>query len=282
VTTATKPAPHHDNLTCYTDYRCRRPACVERYNVRNRERLQARRLGTYDRLIDAEPARRHILRLQHAGMSCAAVAVAAGLTTQSILEFVRPIPSQGRGRRQRTTPTTEAKILAVTLGDRTTGRIDATGTLRRVQALAALGWPTRHIAVHAGLQAANAHHLEGRARVYVATANAIAKTYDELRRKRPEKHGVTKSHAQRARNRAALAHWAPPKYWDDPDHPIDDAGFEPDYGVTRRQQIADDARWLMTVGGLNKEQVALRLRRSASYVNEALRDYPADDGQAAA
>lgn len=271
MSTAIKPAPHHDTLTCYTDYRCRLPECVERYNARNRERLRARQLGTYNQLIDAEPARRHILRLQAADMSFDAIAVAAGLTTQSILEFVRSLPAQGRGRRRRTTPATEAKILAVTPGDRTTGRIDATGTRRRVQALAALGWPARHIAMHAGLQTANAHHLEGRARVYVSTANAIAKTYDELRRLRPERHGVTKSHAQRTRNAAARNHWAPPKYWDDPEHPIDDTTFEPQNPA---QIIADEARFLMTVGGLDAEATAKRLRRAHSYIAQALRDYP--------
>lgn len=272
MTTIAEPrtAPNHDTLTCYTDYSCRLPECVARYNARNRERLQARRAGTYNRLVDAEPTRLHIISLRQAGMGCDAIALAAGFTTQVILEFVRPLPSKGRGKRQRTSPATEAKILAVTLDDRTTGRIDATGTRRRIQALATLGWPIRHISVHAGLQAANAHALGDRTRVYVATANAITVTYNQLRNLRPEEHGVTRPHAQRSRNLAARNHWVPPRYWDKHPRDIDNPHYEP---MTRAQIIAEEA-WFLTGAGLTRGEVAIRLGVSRFYVDRAMRENP--------
>lgn len=279
MTTAVRTPPNHDTTTCYTTYRCRRPECVDRYNTINRARLRAHKAGTYSAYVDAEPTRQHILRLRRAGMSSASIAHEAGLTTQCILEFVQTVPSHGRGRRQRTTPATEAKILAVTIESRTTGRIDATGARRRIQALAALGWPVSHTARHAGLFDVGSYALLQRDQIFVSTAKAIAATYDKLRTLKPEKHGVTKQHAHFAKNRAARLHWQPPKYWDDPDHPIDDPDFEP---WTAAQAIAEEARWLMDIGGLDIEQASKRLRRSYKYVCTCLREYPPADKQVAA
>jgi hypothetical protein len=282
VTTEIRTPPHHNTTTCYTDYRCRLPECVARYNNINRERIRARKAGTYNRFIDAEPVRRHILRLQRAGMGTDAIAAAASINKQSILEFLRPLPTQGRGRRQRTTAATAAKIMAVTVEDQTLGRIDATATLRRVQALVALGWPINHIARHAGLFDENAASILNRRFVYVSTAKAIEAAYEELRTKRPSRNGVSRPHAQAARNRAARNRWAPPSYWDDPEHPIGDATFESRYGITSAQVMAEEARWLMKISGLTQEQAAQRLNRSHSYIKNALHDYPETSEQVAA
>jgi transposase len=272
ATAKTEP-PHHNNLTCYTDYRCRLPECVDRYNAWNRERLHAKKAGTYSVFVDAEPARQHILQLQRTGMSADAIAAAAGVTIQSILEFVRPIPSQGRGRRRRTTPANQAKILAVTLDDRTIGRIDATGTRRRIQALVTLGWPVRIIARHAGLADQNAHGLLQRPRVYVATAKAIATAYDDLRTRRPEKHGVTKAHIVVAKNRAARHRWEPPKYWDQHPGAIDNPNFEREVPeAPRYMRLGEDSLWLEGLG-LTREQAAERLEVTKDYLDQSIRRY---------
>lgn len=282
TTTTRREAPHHNNLTCYTDYQCRLPDCVERYNARNRERIRARKAGTYNAFTNAEPVRRHLIRLQQAGMGADSIATAAGVHKQSILEFLRPTPTQGRGRRQRTTPATAAKILAVTPDNRTNGRINATGTIRRIQALVALGWPVTHIARHAGLANANATEIMQRQYVYVATAKTIAATYNQLRTKRPEKNGVTKPHVAVAKNRAARQRWAPPKYWDQHPDAIDDPGFEPMHGILRAEIIAQDARWLIATGGLDRGQAAERLGVSRSYIDRALKPQGPSDQELAA
>lgn len=263
-----KEPPNHNTLTCYVDYRCRLPECVKRYNDRNNERRRARAAGTYNVFIDAEPVRRHILKLQRQGMSCTAIGVACGLTTQTILEFVRPLQSRGRGRRQRTTPATAQKILAVTLANRTTGRIDSTGTRRRVQALAALGWPTRHVALHAGFNTANSHDLLQRTVVFAATARAVADAYDELRTARPLRKGVTKAHMQRAKNLASRNGWPPPKYWDQHPGAIDDPEFEPEYGKTRAEIIVEEVEWL-TANGLDLDQAANSLNITRRHIERA-------------
>jgi hypothetical protein len=274
VTTAVRQAPHHRTLTCYTDYRCRLPECVRRYNDRNNERLRAHKSGTYNALVDATPARQHILRLQRAEMSAEAIAHVAGVSVHSILDILRPHPTKRRGRRRRITPDLAAKILAVKHDQRISGRVDATGTKRRVQALVALGWPVSHISRHVGLSRENAAEILDRARVYNSTATAIANAYDTLRRKRPEKNGVIKAHVTVAKNRAARNKWAPPSYWDRHPGAIDDPTFEPLYGVTRREQIAQDAQWVMTTTGLDRAATAARLGVDKSYIDHAFRVHP--------
>ena len=273
VVAGPRPAPHHDTLTCYTDYRCRRPECVARYNERNNERLRARKAGTYNALVDATQARQHIHRLQRADMSAEATARAAGVSVHSVLDILRPHPTKRRGRRRRITPSVEAKILSVRAGDHVSGRINATGTIRRVQALVARGWPVSHIARRAGLSSENAHDLLNRPRVYVTTARAIAAVYDRLRTRQPEKYGVSKTHVVVARNRAARAGWPPPAYWDRQPGAIDDPEFVPEYGKTRLEITAENARWLMA-SGMDRAAAARQLGVDKSYVDRALAAHP--------
>ncbi|MHB9857677.1 hypothetical protein [Streptomyces sp. YIM S03343] len=268
-----RQAPHHDTLTCYTDYRCRRPECVDRYNERNKERLRARKAGTYNALVDATRARQHIRRLQQADMSAEAIACAAGISVHSVLDILRPHPTKRRARRRRITPGVEAKILSVRAGGHVSGRINSTGTVRRVQALVARGWPVSHIARRAGLSSQNAHDILNRPRVYVTTARAIAAVYDRLRTKRPEKHGVSKTHVVVARNRAARAGWPPPAYWDRQPGAIDDPEFVPEYSKTRLEIVAEDVRWLMA-SGLDRAAAARQLGKDKSYIDRALAAYP--------
>lgn len=272
--TVRREAPHHDNLTCYTDYRCRLPECVDRYNARNRERVRAHKTGAWAGLVDAGPARAHIRRLLQDGMSAEAIARLADVSVHSVLDIMRPHPSKRRGRRRRITPDVEQKILAVRADDRASGRISSTGTVRRIQALVAVGWPVTRIARQAGLSCANAHELLQRPRVYVSTARTIAVVYDELRRKKPEKHGVTKAHVTVAKNRAARLNWPPPSYWASQPGAIDDPEFVPEYGKTRLQIIAEEGHWLTTVAGLDRGAAAARIGVDRSYLDRALAAYP--------
>jgi lambda repressor-like predicted transcriptional regulator len=269
---AVREAPHHDTTTCYTDYRCRLPECVDRYNTRNRERLRAHKTGTWTALVDATPARRHVRRLQRQGMSGQAIAQAAGVSVHTVLDLLRPHPTKRRARRRRINPSIEVQILAVR--GPVSGRIDSTGTIRRVQALVARGWPVSHIARRAGLSCENSSEILQRPRVYVTTAAAINDVYESLRRKRPEKHGVTRAHAAVARNRAARLGWVPPSYWDRQPGAIDDPEFVPEHHKTRLQVMAEEAHWLMTVGGLDRNGAAERLGVDRSYLDRALTTHP--------
>lgn len=266
-----RTAPNHDTLTCYTRYRCRRPECVARYNARNTERIHAQKAGTWNAFVDAEPVRRHILRLQAAGHTPTSIATAAGLDPRNIFDFIRPRPTQGLGRRQRTNPQLAAKILAVTGDASSIWLVDATGAIRRAQALIAIGWPKVTISLHAGLGNAYVSGLLTRTHIYASAAQAITKTYDELRSKRPEKHGVSQREAKSSRSTAAANGWPTPRYWDQFPDLLDDADFVPQ--VTRVEQVAYDAAWLLA-SGLNIDTVAERLGLTRGYIERALRKHP--------
>ncbi|MFE9199953.1 hypothetical protein ACFYMH_28430 [Streptomyces albidoflavus] len=271
MTTAVRTPPHHNTLTCYTDYQCRRPECVDRYNVRNRERLQAQKAGTWTGLIDAEPVRQHILQLGAIGISPSDIATTADTSIQSVLEFIRPVP--GRGRRHRTSPAMAARILAVGPDNVVRAVVDATATQRRLQALAALGWPMNHTALHAGLSTTNITSILTRSRVTAATEQAIADAYDQMRRQRPENHRVSRGQAKKTRRWAAAARWPKPSYWDKHPDGLGDPHFQPLYKVTPGELVAEDARWLLN-GGVSMEHVAERLGKTTDYITQVLGQYP--------
>lgn len=261
--------PHHNTLTCYTDYRCRLPECVARFNERSAARLRAQRAGNWNALVDAEPVRRHILSLQAAGLTPHRIGKAAGVTAQSVIDLTRPGRIKNRGRRSRTTPALAERILAVTPAAITPAYSDATGTIRRIQALAASGWPQKHVFEHAHLSELRIPAVQQRGVVRTTTAEAIADAYDSLRTKRPERNGVNKAEARKARNRASAGHWPPPTYWDDYPDAIDDPDFTPLYGIPRLQTIAEDAAWLLAAGH-SEDHVAERLGITRSYMTKAI------------
>jgi hypothetical protein len=95
------------------------------------------------------------------------------------------------------------------------GRVDASGTIRRVRALAALGWPQPELARMLGCHPRALGQLGRRSRmVHAATAENVAALYEEL--------SMRPGPSVRARNRAARLGYVPPLGWaegsiDDPD-----------------------------------------------------------------
>lgn len=268
MTTAAE-APHHNTLTCYTNYRCRRPECTARYHAYEQARKQAQKAGLPSTdLVDATPVRRHILRLTATGIGPYSIAAATGIRPQTIHDIIRPQPSRGVGRRYRVTPQLADKILAITPDNATPLRVDATGTHRRIQALVAAGWPQQTIARHAGLSSQYLSALLQRTSIYATTAQAIAKTYNELSQQRPSRAGIDKLQSKKARNRAASHGWPTPKYWAQHPDLLDDPHFVPE--ASRTEQIANDAAWLLD-SGLDRNQIAQRLGVSRDYIVKALR-----------
>lgn len=267
MTTAARSAPSHENSTCVKWHNCRRPECRDRYNARRR----AMRAGIIAPrpLVDAEPVRQHILELQDAGLALTRIARFAGLPHTTIVNFVRSQASRGRGRKQQTTPQTAAKILAVR-------PFTTVGTIRRIQALIAVGWPARRIAARAGVSARWLVELRDTTVVNIVTSTKIAAAYKELQHLKPEKNGVHAGHAKRARARAAANRWPPPKYWADRMDAIDDPHFTPLHGVTRGELLAADGRELLALG-VRIDQAAARLGVTRNHLQQEMLRHPQTD-----
>jgi DNA-binding protein Fis len=273
VTTAVRTSPTHDNSSCIKWHGCHLPDCRERYNARRR----AIRAGLIQprALIDAEPVRQHILALVDAGLAPTRIARLAGMSHTNITDFLHGSPGQGRGRKRQTSPEIAEKILAVQ-------PITTTGTLRRIRALVAIGWPVRQIAARANVSARWILDLHEGVVVNFVTSLKIAEAYAELRKLDPEEHGVWAGHAKRARERAKANKWPDPKYWDQHLDDLDDPHFEPLYGVTRREIVAQDANFIMRTTGVNKTEAAARMGIHKTYLEHAFREHPEYAVEAAA
>lgn len=275
TTAVRREAPHHRNLTCYTDYKCRLSECVERFNNWQANRLRAVADGTWEPFIDATPVREHLLKLYAAGYTPHRVSVLTGIDWTTVRLYTQAIPKQGRGRIQRTTRLFEAKILAIQPEPAQPGRVDPTGTCRRIQALVAIGWPMKEIGPHIGIKPDNVRRIIKRGgQVYGTTAQATIGAYEKLRHTHPHKHGVSEIGISRALRYAKEQRWAPPKYWDQHPGAIDDPHFESMYRVSRREIVAHDANWIMRTTGVGREGAAARLGVSRAYIDHAFRDHP--------
>jgi len=200
---------------CYRACGCR---CSDCRVAANRAKKLSRAGVTS--LVDATPVRLHIETLIAAGHTANGIASAAGTNNQHV-EYLRTTA-------RRTRPQIAAAILAVRMP---VGVVDAAGTRRRLQALAAIGWDCDTIAARLGLrQGTQISRMRGRSpRVNSATAARVRALYDELW----DQPGPSRI----SRARAAAAGWLPPLSWDDGmgPHGIDNPDATPAVAPVRRE-----------------------------------------------
>jgi hypothetical protein len=149
------------------------------------------------------------------------------------------------------------------------GRIDSTGTQRRLQALVALGWNWRLLGKHLETDAWVVQQWAERDHAYVftKTAERVADLYERLSMQfPPETTGLERGSAKRARGRAQRMGWPPPLAWD----AIDDPTEQP-RGVRvegkRRDLLAE---WHdLRDAGESIEQAAVRLGVTVGAIERA-------------
>ena len=188
-------------------------------NDRRYNRLWARdrRAGTR-RCVPAAPIVDHIQALTAQGIPREAIAQAAGIAHRTINHLLT-------GQRTVQRPTAQL-ILAVTpeaARARTSPSklVPATGTVRRLQALRAIGWSRETLIQRTGLGHDTIRRALDKTTTHVthATYDAVRATYDRL--------SMTPGPSARARMAANERGWAPPLAWDDN---IDDPDAVPDLG----------------------------------------------------
>jgi transcriptional regulator with XRE-family HTH domain len=108
--------------------------------------------------------------------------------------------------------------------------IDGTGTNRRLQALAALGWSQSELASRLGFTFQNVSRLATEARVNRDTAAKVRALYDEL--------SMTPGPSVRAQREAQRKGWPVPLAWDD--DKIDDPAARPSKMVAHRPAALDE------------------------------------------
>lgn len=203
------------------DHRTYRTGCdhCRRYSTW-RNRLRTRRLQNGERLtVPIAEVRAHLDKLTSRGMTPKQIQAATGLHRSTVASVLY------RRTRKVVGGHIAQKLLAIPVPAEPAGPpplahvTDPTGTLRRIQALARIGWTYRHIAA-AGQTSHRLEHLAGQKWVTHEVAAAIARAYDLL--------SMTPGPSTRTASRAERTGWVPPLAWDE--DTIDDPDAKPDLG----------------------------------------------------
>lgn len=252
----------HGTLSCGKYRKCPRPECREAARAYRRLTYRKQGYGTWQPLVDAEAARQHLLTLNAAGFSYKVIAEHLGRYTAAVTGIVYEL-SPGKQRKRRIRPEFEAAILALSPETMTPGMLPAIGSIRRVRALNAIGWPTRVIADHMGTVPPRIRSITSQQLVTRATAQGIANCYQALHRLNPLEHNINPGTVLKLTRMAARKGWRDPLWWEDMGG-IDDPEFDPtmverelgrnDEAAVRRAEIEH----LMSYG-CNHDQIAARL-----------------------
>lgn len=214
----------HGTRNAYVIDRCRCRACrdanITYAATLTRQHLYGRR---HEHRVPARETREHVQLLGEHGVSYKQVAILAGVSPTTLGTLLYGCGHRREGDLPRTVDAHfAARVLAVTADPLalTDGvYIDATTTIRRVQALVALGYSRTSIAHRLGIIPSNfiTKTMCGR-RVTAKTARAVRDLYDQLADTVPARttHRERISYS-RARHDAQRLHWLPPAAWDDID-----------------------------------------------------------------
>jgi hypothetical protein len=212
------------SVASYKWRRCRCAGCYEANRTYERRRNRLLAYGRWQPYVDAEPVRRHVRGLMAAGMGWQHIARMAGVPGGSLSKLLYGQGARPPSRRIR--PGTAARLLAVrpTLQTLAAGaRVDPTGTRRRMQAMAAVGWPLGEQARRLGRGLSNYSKTLDSRWCTAGTARAVAGLYEQL--------SMVPGPSGRSRQRAGSLGWAPPLAWDD----IDDPACRPKLGSGSRR-----------------------------------------------
>lgn len=210
------------------------------------------------RYVDPEPVTRHVNRLLAAGMSGRGIALAAGVSPQTIGRF------RDRGY-ERTQRATARRILAVRADaiyrrQDDAGFVPRVGSTRRIQALMALGW--RHQDITAAMRIATRSQLvlhQPGQYITRATRDAILRAYDEL--------SMRRGPSEKTRQRAIASGYAPPLAWDD--DTIDDPYAVPEGAGYTTGPVIEKILELEQMG-LRRDHIADRLGVTRDAVDMAI------------
>ncbi|MFJ4418233.1 hypothetical protein [Streptomyces sp. NPDC088925] len=253
-----KPIAPHGTLSRHKHHGCKCQPCYEAFRQYTRSRYRRIGYGTWNPLADAAPVRAHIDALRAAGHTMTGITLDADVSSATIARIYymgAPTVRTEVAERILSLKPTDAPRLSPH------SAVDGTGTRRRIQALAAMGWPFTALGGRLGVHPRRLSDLARADRVSAATAKRIADAYRTLHTLNPAQHGVGRQAITMARNFAARQNWHGPLAWDDIDDPNATpwAGEEPqlnrnELAAVRRQEIEHLAGF-----GLGAEEIAARL-----------------------
>lgn len=232
----------HGTRLAYTLDGCRCYPCARARSDHQRQLAYGR--GTY---VDAGPAREHVHALLAAGLGTRRVAALSGVSRSGLRSLLH-----GRTRedgrveppKRRVTRAVADALLAVPMPDVAdlggAVLVDGTGTRRRLQALAVLGWSNVKLARELGMTPSNFGAFTRRPEVLARHAVDVRGLYDRLSTSQPAAtSGYDRAGIERVKAGARRRGWVGPLAWDD--DAIDDPAARPDVGRWRDgEHVVDD------------------------------------------
>lgn len=239
-----KKAKHqHATHACYVLDRCRCLTCSAANATYESNRKRQAAYGRWAPFVDADTARRYVQALLAQGMGLKRIAVVSGVPHGALSRLIygKRRDDGTRVPSARIRPQTEAKLLRTQVDLAPGARVPALGTIRRLQALVALGYSMNSLARRLGCEPSNFTGLiHGRVETTRATADTVRGIYDQLSMTLP----VASDHrsrisVNRARNYAKAHGWLPPLAWDD--DAIDQPGADPQSSLAAASSDLDEA-----------------------------------------
>ena len=253
----------HGTLKAYKIDGCHCRPCRDANSADKLTSNRQKAYGTFDRArVPAQPVRDHINLLIAAGISDRTISDAAGVSRTTIRAIMRGRNERGGQINKSTTKAVAAAILALKPSTEILGDgcfTDATGTRRRIQALATIGWPQSRIAARIGIRPSNMVTLLRQDRVTVRMAKTVRAVYDQLWDQQPATTTSYEAGAvRRSKTLSARKGWVPPMAWDD--DTIDDPNTMPDLGgkQLKKDTVADDVAFMHSTGS-SRDEIAARL-----------------------
>jgi transcriptional regulator with XRE-family HTH domain len=199
--------------------------------ARDRDLRRRKIYGRFDTgLVDATPAREHLLMLADYGLGCKQVAKVAGIPVRAVVTLVHGrshyIQGGGKGPRhgevkKRVKRETADAILAVQpelrlLGDRRP--YPARGTIRRIQALMCAGWSMTEIAARLDMFPSSVARLLRQRDTWASVARKVEALYEVMWDEVPVPETKYQQMSVDGAKRYAAAHgFVPALAWDDID-----------------------------------------------------------------
>ena len=247
--------------------KCRCAGCRTRQARYLKQRELAVLRGTWQHPVPVEGVTAQLNELQQAGWTLAQITAAAGLSTECVRRLahetskLRPTTVRADTARAIASLGPESR-LAPAVPDGTW--ISPVGSIRRLRALVAIGWPQAELGRRLGL---NTTPMPTDRPITAGRARAIADLYRELW----DVPGPSRLAAARARRRGAV----PPTAWDD--DTIDDPRAQPCGAADPSKPRTGSSEYtvgeveFLAAAGETIENIAKRLHISAKYVEEVQR-----------
>jgi AraC-like DNA-binding protein len=264
----------HGNRATYVLDQCRCRPCRHANRDAERTRQRIKLYGRPTGWTDATPVREHVEKLSAAGMGVKTIAAEAGLYNSQLTRIIYgragADPAMRRPPCTRIRTDTAEAILAVQLRLAPGAITDPTGTVRRLQALVAIGWSQNQLGARLGMLGGNFGKLvAGRRQVTVRTRDAVVELYDQLWDQKPDTSTRPLLIAyNRSRNYAAGHGWPPPLAWDD--DTIDDPTAGPGDVLADTDPRISEVEFLLSTGA-DPDEIARRLGMKRTSLMSILR-----------